>query len=273
MSRHIIVISCQHVTNLSREPSKFFYYGGGVATSRFSTLWPSIMARRIKSGIAVFFVLLLLHLPCAKSLNRLRESLFSLPCERTRCLAISMAQRRNTPIRNSHGQRHPHQSPWHSSTHARRLAPHARHARRPSSQPHCIPRPTQPAATSKKRPSSSHPQIHGFSAPATISQRRPHTRFVSMAPSGAVSLDCRSHLGGAMSLVRAVSKRLIFEGRAGYNRQFWALVRFERFGEVQNCSIFEGRASTESSRPSCRGTSRRVTSHLSHRVPSRLVAS
>ena len=44
MSR--LVMSCHHVTNLSPEPSKFFYYGGGVATTRFSKPWPCAGIRR-----------------------------------------------------------------------------------------------------------------------------------------------------------------------------------------------------------------------------------
>ena len=84
-----------------------------------------------------------------------------------------MAQRhpRDTPCSNPHGTA-PH-------------TPHARHARRPSSQPAIAFHGTAPHTRharrslplrSKKRPlrpaPGSHPQIHGFPAAATISQRR-----------------------------------------------------------------------------------------------------
>ena len=40
ISCHVMIYSRILLPNLSSEPSKFFYYGGGVATTRFSKPWP-----------------------------------------------------------------------------------------------------------------------------------------------------------------------------------------------------------------------------------------
>ena len=67
MSRHItschimsschvisrLVISCHHVTNFSPEPWKFFYSGGGVATTRFSKPW-SCAGTRLRATLSLW---------------------------------------------------------------------------------------------------------------------------------------------------------------------------------------------------------------------------
>ena len=109
--------------------------------------------------------------------------------QRTRCPAISMAQRHpcNTPTSNSHGQQHPRDTP---SSNPHGTAAPTRRAQQQSpwhsaktpivTACHCVPRhsaahatrPTQPAAAFQETSAPSpHPQIHGFPAPATISQR------------------------------------------------------------------------------------------------------